>query len=355
MTKTGDFSTPQQLSVSPAGGYRPQIAVGAQDALHVLFYDRSDGGDIIRHRVGPDWSAPAQVGFDEDRNWGPDLVARADGSVVMVFDHALPSFVSRGWLSEWNGAWSEPVPLTDDDPQGEIGSGHVAHGTGQDLAYVWIGKKMDPQQRFVARGMWRQGGQWSQPTAFTDGTEDAWHTNVERRPDGSVLVGYDVGTGGGETTLYLVNGADGRFGTPDPIGTGERPHFAFGDEDHVTWFHKIDGRPIAVKVVSGQPGDWSAPAEVSEGYGGFHFDPDIAINDDGVRCLVWGWDAGKEAELVYSLDRGSGWEEPRKVASLGQGKPGLPSIDVDSQGAFHVVWNQGVRGDSHVYYAALRP
>ena len=354
MKQLGSWSAPEQLSSSPEGGYRPQIAA-AGDTLHVLFYDRSDEGEIIRHRVGPKWTAPVQVGFDEERNWGPDLVARDDGTVVMVFDHALPTFVSRGWISEYDGSWSKPAPMTADDPTGEIGSGHIAHGAGEDLAYVWIGKTMGPEHHFTAHGKWRQNGKWSEVTEFTDGKADAWHSNIERRPDGSVLAGYDVGIGGQSTDLYLVNGRAGSWDSPEGVGKGERPHFAFGDEDHVTWFHKTDGRPLTIWTMSGSPGDWDAAVQVNQGFGGFHFDPDIAINDEGVRCLVWGWDAGNEAELVYSLDRGSGWESPKKVAQLGSGKPGLPSIDVGADGSFHVVWNQGLRGDSHVYYARLAP
>ena len=47
--------------------------------------------------------------------------------------------------------------------------------------------------------------------------------------------------------------------------------------------------------------------------------------------------------------------KPRRVATIGKGKPGLPSISASSDGDFHVVWNQGVRGDSHIYYAKLVP
>ena len=38
----GDFSVPIKLSSPPSGGYRPQIAVGADDIRHVVFYDRVD-------------------------------------------------------------------------------------------------------------------------------------------------------------------------------------------------------------------------------------------------------------------------------------------------------------------------
>ena len=362
ITGLGDWTTIQTLTSFPSGGYRPQLVVGPNDLAHVLYYDRVDSGDIIRHRVSSDgdsWSEPRTLGHDSQRNWGPDLVVRDDGEVVVVYDHALPDFRSSGFLTRFKGnSWSAPEPLTPDDG-GEIGSGHVAHGLGTDLAYVYIGKAMGPQYHFQARYRWFRNGEWLETGLFSDGVSDAWHTNVERRPDGSVLAGYDIGTGGSETVLYVVDGRDGQFSSPENISAdshpGERPHFAFSPDglDHITWFHKERGSPKYIYVRTGKPGDWGPTMEPSRGFGGFHFDPDIAVNKDGVLCLVWGWDGGRDAELVYSLNTGSGWAPPRKVADINWGKPGLPSIDVDSSGGFHVVWNQGVRGKNAVYYARL--
>lgn len=359
----GDWSAPVKLSETEGGGYRPQVTVGPNDLLHAIYYERTKVGDLIRHRTSTDglsWTAPVPLGLDKDRNWGPDLVAREDGSMVVVFDHALPDFRSRGYLTFWrNNAWTPPEPLTDDDG-GEIGSGHVAHGVGDQLAYVFIGKALGPEHHFAAQWRWFKDGVWSEKASFTDGKQDAWHTNVERRPDGSVLAGFDVGTGGSETALYVADGRDGAFSPMENLTLdgkpGERPHFAFGGDgvDHVTWFHKEAGHPLHVYVRSGRPGAWNGVEEPSKGYGGFHFDPEIEINKDGIRCLVWGWDAGSQAEMVYSLDRGQGWAPPKRIATIGAGKPGLASLVTDSTGAFDVVWNQGVRGKNDVYFARLK-
>ena len=363
----GDWSAPVKLSEPPGGGYRPQVAVGQDGTIHAVFYTRLDAGDLIRHRTSTDgqhWSEARHLGHDELRNWGPDLVVRADGSAVVVFDHAKADFSSRGYLTFFkDGVWSPPEALTPADG-GEIGSGHVADGKGDDLAYVFIGKALDPTAHFVAQGKWFHDGAWTALTAFSDGSADAWHTNVERRPDGSVLVGYDIGTGGSETTLYVLEGRNGTWGTPENLTAtgepGERPHFAFGaakgaepGPDHVTWFHKLGGKPVKVLVRSGEPGAWGPVYEPSKGYGGFHFDPEIAINSAGVRCLVWGWDSGGDAELVYSLDTGEGWSKPLKVAEIDWGKPGLASLVSGPDDAFYVVWNQGVRGSNEVYFARL--
>lgn len=359
----GGWSTPQQITAKPTGGYRPQIAVGPNDLIHAVYYDRTDNGDIIRHRIsdngGDAWSTPQQLGHNEQRNWGPDIVARDDGSVVVVYDHALEDFSSRGYMTIYrDGQWSEPEVLTPDDG-GEIGSGHVAQTVGDGLAYIYIAKKIGPEFKFQARYKWFDGQDWSVPTALSDGIEDAWHTNVERRPDGTVLAGYDIGTGGAATTLFLVNSKGDGFEPPLNITksgrSGERPHFAFHTDgtDTVTWFHKEKGQPIHIYVRQIKAGQWGAVEEPSVGFGGYHFDPDIAVNKDGTLCLVWGWDAGEDSEMVYSINKGSGWSSPKKIADINWGKPGLASIDVDSAGQFHIVWNQGVRGYNEVYYAKL--
>lgn len=361
----GDWSDVVQLTQKPTGGYRPQIAVSNDDLYHVVYYDRTDEGDIIRHRMsrnGTKWSPPQSLGHDSERNWGPDIIIRPDETVVVVYDHAMPDFRSRGYVTTFDpigGSWSAPYALTPDDG-GEIGSGHVADAIGQDLAYVFIGKPLGEEYRFQAKWRWFSNGNWSEIHSFSDGSADAWHTNVERRPDGSVVAGFDIGTGGAATTLYFVEGKDGQFGELQNITQtgepGERPHFAFAkDTDYVTWFHKESGQPKHIYVRSHQvsSNQWGTVEEPSKGYGGFHFDPEIEINDDGVLCLVWGWDAGQDAEMVYSLNKGDGWTAPKKIADIDWGKPGLASLSVDSKGNFHVVWNQGVRGYNEVYYASL--
>ena len=57
--------------------------------------------------------------------------------------------------------------------------------------------------------------------------------------------------------------------------------------------------------------------------------------------------------MVYSIRQQGNWSKPKKIADVNWGKPGLASLSVDSQGRFHVVWNQGVRGYNEVYYASL--
>lgn len=358
----GEWTTAIKLSETAGGGYRPQVGISATDLLHAIYYERTSEGDIIRHRSSTDglrWTPPSPLGLDKDRNWGPDIVVRPDATVVVVFDHAKPDFSSRGFLTLLkDGVWTTPEPLTPDDG-GEIGSGHVANGPGEELVYVFIGKKMSPEYHFAAHWRWYRDGAWSDIQDFSDGSADAWHTNVERRPDGSVLAGWDVGTGGAETTLYVADGRDGKFGPADNITAtshpGERVHFAFGKDgvDHLTWFHKEQGKPTHIYTRSGHPGAWGETAEPSKGYGGYHFDPEIEVNKDGILCLVWGWDNGSAAEMVYSLNRGSGWEPPKRIANIGWGKPGLASLVADSQGGFHVIWNQGIRGKNDVYVSSL--
>jgi hypothetical protein len=339
------------------------VDVGKDGTIHVVYYNHMASGDVLWYRTSRDgttWSAPEQISPSTGKNWGPDLVVRDDGRVFVVWDRAEANFRSRGWLRERGpNGWEDAVPLTDDAEQ-EIGSGHIAV-VGDDVAYVYIGKTLGMQYRFAAYWRWRHEGVWSEPRAWSDGTSDAWHTNIQSRPDGSVLAGYDLGNGGAETTMYVVDGRAGAFSAPENISAtshpGERVHFAFspGGVDWLGWFHKVAGLPLHVYVRSGRGGAWNATTDLAAGYGGYHYDPFLAVSPQGLPCVVWGWDGGTQAELLYSVFRNGVWTAPLQTSAVADGKPELPSMDVDDAGRFHVVWANGDRGRTRIWYTTITP
>ncbi len=175
-----------------------------------------------------------------------------------------------------------------------------------------------------------------------------------------MLAGWDVGAGQTETTLYVAEGRDGKFSTAENISAtsfpGERVHFAYTADgrDWLTWFRKVRGAPLHVYVRSGKPGAWGETTDLAAGFGGFHYDPLLAASGNTV-CAVWGWHGSPNGELLYSFNRGNGWDPAKRAATLGAGTPELPSMSADSKGNFHVVWGQGTRGKTNIYYTRLSP
>ena len=157
-----------------------------------------------------------------------------------------------------------------------------------------------------------------------------------------MVAGFDIGTGGAATTLYFVEGRDGTFGD----FAEHHARMANQESDLILrlltmWtmspgFTKnlVNQSTFTFVLTRLVPINGDGVEEPSKGYGGFHFDPEIDINKDGVLCLVWGWDAGQDAEMVYSLNRGNGWSTPKKIADVNWGKPGLASLSTDSKGQF---------------------
>lgn len=375
----GAWSAPVALSGAD-GGLRPQIAAAPDGTLHVVYYTHGQSGDLLRARRRPvanpcaatapcawtAWGEAEALGHPGGRNWGPDLVVREDGSAVVSYDHTDPqvSFAGQVFLTLWDGlGWSSPKALTENDGR-EVGSAHVADTGSGDLVVVWIERLLTPGAAFRAMSRWRLADHWTAPSplplpAQTGGRREAWHTNVERRLDGSVLAGWDLGQGGMDNQVLLTVGRAGAWRDPLDASAGrawgERPHFAFAapgvadDGTHAIWFERPRDQPrhIWYRSPSGELSDLAA------GLGGFHYDPDIAINAAGTLCAVWGWDGGSEAELVYALNRGDGWTRAARVALLGHDKPGLPSITVSPDGAFQVAWVQWHRGAGKVWTASL--
>ncbi|MDP6931875.1 MAG: sialidase family protein, partial [Myxococcota bacterium] len=261
------------------------------------------------------------------------------------------------------GGWSEPLALTPDDG-GEVGSSHLADGS-EGIAVVWIGRELDPGVPFRPSARWRTNGDWGEVRTLDETGQEAWHTNVERRTDGSVLAGWDLGQGGMENRVLVRRGSAGGWGPLVDLSEGrwwgERPHFAFAEDgtDHVTWFHRTMDQPLRVytRPMTHTPsGAQLGPVTtLSQGLGGYQYDPDIAVNGNGVLCATWGWDGGSDADLVFSRNQGAGWTSPTRVAAGGQDKPGLPSLVAAPDGTFHVVWVQWRRGVSSVWWASLQP
>ena len=260
----------------------------------MVYYDRTEG-DIIRHRMSRNGTKWSPHGWDMTVNDGDPISLYDQMKVWWWFMIMRPDFRREAMTTpiRWRD-WSEPKPLT----VMAVRSVPTTDATGQDLAYVFIGKPLGEQYRFQAKWRWFKDGEWSKVQSFSDGSSDAWHTNVERRPDGSVVAGFDIGTGGAATTLYFVEGSEGKFGELQNITQngepGERPHFAFADNvDYVTWFHKEAGQPKHIYVRSHQvkSNQWGAVEEPSKGYGGFHFDPEIEIKV--VCCVDMGLDLNK--------------------------------------------------------------
>jgi hypothetical protein len=358
-----DPNAPAVIAVAdaPLGGFRPQIAVGPDGTLHLVYYNKQPSGDILWYRTSKDgqtWSEPEQVSPSDGRNWGPDIVVRDDGRMFLAWDRAEADFRSRGWIRERGPeGWGEATPITEGGER-EVGSGHIAvHG--DDVAYVYIGKPLGMEHRFRATSRVRTGGAWSDETTWSDGTKDAWHTNIQSRPDGSALAGWDVGDGGSETTVYVSEWRDGKFSAPEDITAtshpGERVHFGFGSLDWMTWFHKVGGRPFHVYVRGGKPGAWGDTVELSRGFGGYHYDPYLSVSNADLPVVLWGWDGGAQAELLYSVRRGDTWTTPLQLTSVGAGKPELPSMDVDATGRFHVAWAHGTRGNTRILYTSFKP
>ena len=183
----GGWSKPLQLTKNRRVDTRAQIAVSNDDLYHVVYHDRTDEGDIIRHRMSPKWNQVEpcpKLGARQRTQLGTDIIVRPDESAVVVYDHAMPDFRSRGYVTTFDpmgATGSAPVPLTPDDG-GEIGSGHVADATGQDLAYIFIGKLLWVNSiDFKPNGGGSEmvNGQRFKP--FQTAARSSRHTNVERR------------------------------------------------------------------------------------------------------------------------------------------------------------------------------
>ena len=296
---------------------------------------------------GFNWKDPVSTARSgvETRDLRPDPLGRLRGTIEL-------SFLDKPWLS---------IGPHHEDPERDVI--YLTYTDFQTLHDIlWIGEvptflptAVETTIRLVKS---EDGGKtWSDPVAVSptvartfggdeggDGGDDVPGTTTSKRvvqgsqpivgPDGTVyavwLDSTDDGSFEGQAEMYVASSTDGgaRFSSPVLASTfqeiGFRPRNAF---------FRFWGSSFPQFAVGPE----------GELYVAYTARPGDPVEDDG------------NIYVVRSLDGGESWDEPARVNDDdGSAVQFFPSIDVDPQGAVHVMWGD-MRDDRassryHIYY-----
>lgn len=363
-----DWLPPRTVASRPAGGHRPQIAVDSRGGLHVVYYKRIGDADAVVYRHAPgggSFGAEQPVSQLDAQNWGPDLVIGPDDRPWVSYDHAQKDFTGQVFMvHQTSGGWSQPERISEATGV-ETSSSHLAFEPDGTLTVVWLSRNPQPGGRSdVLMRSRSPGGSWSGISTQYQGNQDALHSNIMRGAGmGIDVVGFDLMPRPGYRQVRIAVIRDGRIGPFRPVGDAdlstERPNFGFGADGTLfaAWTDSYQGARVGVSYVTGRlEGDeasWSEPGRITKGFRGGHYDPDIAGNSRGDVVLVWAWQDGEKASILYSRWEKGRFSAPRQIHPV-IGMTSLPSIYAAPSGQFHLVWNHGSPDATEVMYTASR-
>ena len=156
-----------------------------------------------------------------------------------------------------------------------------------------------------------------------------------------------------------LNAQPGRWAPPVNIsnnaGGSTSPDMAIGPDGkiHVVWedytrLGSLDWKDILYTCYDGF--EWSEPEQVSAMDTTFSYDPSVEVDSLGRPHVVWNHRAiFPDADAYYSYKTDTGWTEPLNLATHGSTQY-APDICIDSRGFIHVVWSDYWPGNGDIYH-----
>lgn len=361
----GEWSPPINLSQNSGASVFPHIAVGDVGQLHVVWSDRTLGGQNPYYRRsnggvwGPttnlgtstweqsvrvcvDRAGRVHVGWDanydsihdwdiyhrvfEGNTWSPAVpVAQTPNRSVDIALAAVPGGVFAAWEDgnapdpnqtqhycfgrRWNVTWGALVDISGSgryDVQQYVDPDVAADTAGN--IHVIYALRMNPGDSNKLHDIWYRrfnGTSWETPVNLSNGPVPSWSQAAH---------------------IAL-----------DPAG---RPHVAFVSD--------LGGGLLSQYYVAWDGSRWSSPLKISN-----NSDEvgrcDIAVDPSGTVHVVW---MERPGEILHRSKSAGNWSSIRNVTSNPSWSD-APVLDVDALGTLHLVYHDDATGNWEVYYRYL--
>jgi hypothetical protein len=360
----GRWSTPSRFFGGLEDAYGLQIAVdplGNETAIWGRRVGRSWVVQTATRSVGGSWSAPVTLSA---AGAGSALVAAGpEGHVTAVWllerEEGRRSVVQSATRSA-GGSWSTPVTLS--PPRKAARFPQIALDPQGGATAVWE----EEYSGAIQSATRPPGGIWSAPvTLSAAGVRAAWPQVAVDSQGNATAVWAGAVISGGRIQSHRIQTATrpagGSWSVPVSISKpGHRhvqdPQIAVDPQGEATaiW-QRSNGSDLVVQGATRPAGGgWSAPVEITAGYGqgGQHLQ--LVVDSWGNATAIWeGYDSNQGTTFAIQGAKrppGGAWSRPtdisRRTKSLGE-----PQIAVDPQGRSTVIWVIGAEGGAVIQSA----
>ncbi len=282
----------------------PDLAVGADGAVHVVWYEDlaawGGGAEFYYGRSsGSGWGWPDLIGATTGGAPEPCIAISPDGTLHLIWHDEFDGHHVVFHWGLFTGLYTTPVWSAD-----SVGPAALAASANGDLHLVW--------SVCVA-------GNWEIYYKMFDG--EVWGPG-ERLTEAP----------GASSEPSVAVGADGTL--------------------HVVWV-EAEGERHEVYHRVREASSWNAAEVVSDGAGSAR-SPRAAVDHDGSVHVVWTDGRSGDRQVYHRKKTAALWSPIERLTDIA-GEAGNPGIAVDGAGSLHVLWHDNRDGVDRVYWKGSYP
>ena len=319
------------VSRSPMPAFGPNIAVGPDDTLHIIWNDRRNGTAQLYYSRSTDggltWSDPIEISGSPARDVSAPQISVDDNGRVHVAWHigdpetdTEPTMVYYTRSLDGGITFETPRALNTTDNHEAFVRFNIQGTSGDLLPLSWrVQSERGDWDIYV--GISTDGGEtFTITNVFSPPTED-YDPEIIATPDGTLHLAFFTTRGGTSAILYMSSIDQGQSWSQPTVLSDARARFPFWVPDYehgVLWLFWKDERDFTTENCG--PGR--------------------------IRC----------ADIVarYSTDDGATWSELEFATDRGSTEIRFPSPAVGPDGRVHVIWSDRSAGDIEQVFISSR-
>jgi hypothetical protein len=288
----GVWTSPVNISNTGGASNRPAIAVGEDGSLHVVWHDEASGAwDILyaSRAPGGSWSAATNISNNAGWSFQPEIVVGGDGSLHVVWhDHTSGNRQILYASKPVDGPWSPPTQVWSNGGT----SSFPALAVGEDgyLHLVW--EERTPDNWEILYATRPPGGSWASPENVSGSVRKSRRPGLAVAGDGSPHVVWQGEAEGNLRLYYAARGQAGSWSSAADISedvlTSTRSAIVVAKDGSLYAAWVGNGSGAGDILFAGKPpgGFWTPAVNISSSDGASG-EPALAVGEDGSPHVVW--------------------------------------------------------------------